>query len=161
MVPINEIIGVLVQPDDDCSCGERVAVIEAPVPPHAGSLVCNACGKHRGWLPNPARDFILETISKFGRPYEPIAYRRGPTSTEGIDMKKFDNTNRGALFKEETRKTDTDPDYAGTINIAGVDYWLKGWVKTATKSGKKFLSLSARPKQQAEDKQPFNDSVDF
>jgi hypothetical protein len=151
MVSIN---GVLVQPDDDCSCGERVAVIEAPVPPHAGSLVCSTCGKHRGWLPRHAYNFVTEIINKFGRPTEPIAYRRGPTSsTEGTDMKKFDNTNRGALFKEETRKTDSDPDYSGTINVNGTDYWLKGWIKTATKSGKKFLSLSARPKQQAEDKQ--------
>jgi hypothetical protein len=155
VVPINEIIGVLVQPDDGCSCGEQVAVVEAPVPPHAGSLVCCSCGKHRGWLPERARDFITETIKQFGRPTEPVAYRRSPT--EGANVKS-DNNNRGALFKE-TKKTDTDPDYSGTINISGTDYWLKGWVKTATKSGKKFLSLSVRPKQQSE--APFNDSVDF
>ncbi len=75
---------------------------------------------------------------------------------------KFETSNRGALFKEE-KKAETDPDYSGTVNVNGADFWLKGWIKTATKSGKKFLSLSVRPKSEsnANGKPPFNDSVDF
>jgi hypothetical protein len=76
---------------------------------------------------------------------------------------KFDNNNRGVLFKENAKKKESDPDYSGTINIQGADYSLKGWLKTATKSGKKFLSLSVRPKQQpgASADRPFDDSVPF
>ncbi len=75
---------------------------------------------------------------------------------------KFDNNNRGALFREEKKKTETDPDYSGTVNVNGADYWLKAWIKTATKSGKKFLSLSVRPKTESNaNGKPFDDAVDF
>ena len=56
----------------------------------------------------------------------------------------FDDTNRGALFCEEKQK-ETDRDYAGTINIGGVEYWLLGWVKTS-KKGAKYLSISVKSK---------------
>ena len=74
---------------------------------------------------------------------------------------KFDNSNRGALFREEKKKTDSDPDYSGTINVNAADFWLKGWIKTATKTGKKFLSLSVRPKSESRPENELNDSVDF
>ncbi len=159
--PTDPLVGILVQPDDDCSCGEQVAVIEPSAPPHAGRLVCYSCGKHRGWLPRHASNFITELINKFGRPTEPVAYRRGLTSSTEGDHMKFDNSNRGALFKEEKKKAETDPDYSGTVNVNGADFWLKGWIKTATKSGKKFLSLSVQPKSEASSAHPFDDSVAF
>ena len=79
-------------------------------------------------------------------------------------MSDFDNANRGALFSNKDRKeAETDPDYSGTINVAGEEYWLKGWVKTS-KAGQKFLSLSVRPKN-AEPKKnkraEFSDEVPF
>jgi hypothetical protein len=58
----------------------------------------------------------------------------------------FDNTNRGALFKNERREKETDADYRGTINIAGREFWLNAWIKEA-KSGGKYMSLSIRPKE--------------
>jgi hypothetical protein len=59
----------------------------------------------------------------------------------------FDDTNRGALFREQKEK-ESDRDYSGTINIGGVEYWLSGWVKTS-KKGAKYLSLAAKPKDAA------------
>ncbi len=56
----------------------------------------------------------------------------------------FDDTNRGALFREQKEK-ESDRDYSGTINIGGVEYWLSGWVKTS-KKGAKYLSLAVKPK---------------
>jgi hypothetical protein len=56
----------------------------------------------------------------------------------------FDDSNRGALFREQKEK-ETDRDYSGTINVGGVEYWLSGWVKTS-KKGAKYLSLSVKPK---------------
>jgi hypothetical protein len=56
----------------------------------------------------------------------------------------FDDTNRGALFREEKQK-ETNRDYAGTIDIGGAEHWLSGWVKTL-KKGAKYLSISVKPK---------------
>ena len=59
---------------------------------------------------------------------------------------QYDNSNRGALFKDEHKAKPEDRDYSGSINIGGTDYWLSGWVKTSQK-GAKFLSLSVKPKR--------------
>jgi hypothetical protein len=58
----------------------------------------------------------------------------------------FDNTNHGALFKNDRREKDTDADYRGTINVGGVECWLNAWIKTS-KTGEKYMSLSVRPKE--------------
>lgn len=60
---------------------------------------------------------------------------------------QYDNTNRGALFKNDRKEKDTHPDLKGTINIDGVEYWLSGWSKV-TQKGDKMLSLSVSPKEQ-------------
>lgn len=57
---------------------------------------------------------------------------------------QFDNNNRGALFKNDRKESDSHPGYTGTINVAGVDYWLSAWVKEGNKG--KFFSLSVKPK---------------
>lgn len=59
-------------------------------------------------------------------------------------MADYDNTNRGALFRNEDRKTDKHPEYSGTINIAGRDYYLSAWIKEGKRG--KFFSLSVKPK---------------
>ena len=58
----------------------------------------------------------------------------------------YDNTNRGALFRNDKREADTDADYNGTVNIDGTEYWINGWLKTS-KAGDKYISLSVRPKE--------------
>lgn len=60
----------------------------------------------------------------------------------------YDETNRGALFKNEQKESDKHPDYKGKVNVGGVDYWLSAWLKTA-ESGRKYMSLSVQPKEQA------------
>ena len=63
-------------------------------------------------------------------------------------MADFDNTNRGVLFNNKEKKTqDSHPDYSGSIKFNGVDCWLSGWIKES-KDGKKFFSLSVKPKEQ-------------
>jgi hypothetical protein len=78
-------------------------------------------------------------------------------------MATYDNTNRGALFNNKDRKeADTDPDYSGSINVGGKDYWLNAWVKES-KAGKKFMSLSVKPKtgEPPKPKPDFDDAVPF
>lgn len=59
--------------------------------------------------------------------------------------KKFDDSNRGALFKNDRKTKDTDRDYSGSINVAGHDYWLSAWIKKSAK-GQTFMSLSIQAK---------------
>lgn len=60
-------------------------------------------------------------------------------------QQQFDKRDRGALFKNDRRERETQPEYTGSINIGGEEYWLSAWVKEG-RSGK-FLSLSATPKE--------------
>ena len=60
-------------------------------------------------------------------------------------MTQYDNTNRGALFKNNRKAADTHADYTGTLNINGVDHWISGWRKTSG-NGTQFLSLAFKPK---------------
>jgi hypothetical protein len=60
---------------------------------------------------------------------------------------EYDNTNRGALFRNDRKEKDSHPDHQGTINVEGVEYWLSAWVKTS-KKGQKFFSLSVKPKEE-------------
>jgi uncharacterized protein (DUF736 family) len=61
-------------------------------------------------------------------------------------MAQYDNTNRAALFKNENKKSENHPDYSGTLNFEGIECFLDAWIKTA-ESGRKFMSLSVKPKQ--------------
>jgi uncharacterized protein (DUF736 family) len=61
----------------------------------------------------------------------------------------YDNTNRGVLFKNEKKESDRHADYRGNINVDGKEFWLDAWIKTS-KAGKKFMSLSIKPKMASE-----------
>ena len=61
-------------------------------------------------------------------------------------MPDYDNTNRGVLFRNDKKETPKHPDYTGSINVKGHDFYLSGWINTA-KSGVKYFSLSVRPKE--------------
>lgn len=67
-------------------------------------------------------------------------------------MTQYDDTNRGALFKNDRKESDNHPDYKGKINIDGVDYWLSAWIKT-DKNGAKYMSLSPQRKDQGQQQQ--------
>ena len=58
----------------------------------------------------------------------------------------YDNTNRGAIFKNDKKTTDNHPDYTGKLDVDVAEYWVSAWIKTG-KSGK-FMSLSVKPRDE-------------
>ena len=62
----------------------------------------------------------------------------------------YDNTNSGLLAKNDKQGNESRPDYRGSINVEGREYWLSAWIKTGrdgTKlAGQKYMSLSVQPK---------------
>ena len=62
-------------------------------------------------------------------------------------MSNYDNTNSGALFKNDKGDNENRPDYKGSINVAGTDYWISSWLKTS-QAGNKYMSLSVQVKEE-------------
>jgi uncharacterized protein (DUF736 family) len=60
----------------------------------------------------------------------------------------YDNEMRGVLFKNNKKNTEKHPDYNGTIQINGVEYWLAAWIRTPKPGGQKFMALRVNPKDE-------------
>lgn len=69
----------------------------------------------------------------------------------------YDNTNSGLLAKNQRKEQDNHPDYTGSINVGGQDFWLSAWVKQGREGtkleGQKYFSLSVKPKEAAQQPQ--------
>lgn len=61
--------------------------------------------------------------------------------------KQYDDTDRGALFKNTQKENENQPDYKGNLNVGGTEYWISAWLKTS-QDGKKYMSLSVTAKEQ-------------
>jgi len=80
-------------------------------------------------------------------------------------MTDFDNTNTGALFKNDKGDNPNRPDYRGNLDVGGTEYWISAWLKTS-KKGQKFMSLSVSAKDENKAPNPannddFNDEIPF
>jgi hypothetical protein len=68
--------------------------------------------------------------------------------------------NSGALFKADAakkRENPKRPDYEGSAEVDGVDYWISAWLKEG-KSGK-FMSLAFKPKEQRKSSREPGDDI--
>jgi hypothetical protein len=42
-------------------------------------------------------------------------------------MTQYDNTNRGQIWPNDKKQTDSHPDFRGELNVDGVMYWVSAW----------------------------------
>lgn len=68
------------------------------------------------------------------------------------ENQQYDNTNSGALFKNDRKETANQPDYRGNLNVNGQDFWISGWIKTS-RTNVKYMSLSVQPKDEQQGNQ--------
>ena len=64
-------------------------------------------------------------------------------------MADFDNTNRGSIWKNDKKTTDNHPDFTGSLNVGGVEYWVSAWKRKEGAAAKApALSFSIKPKDE-------------
>lgn len=65
-------------------------------------------------------------------------------------MTEYDNTNRGSIWKnEDMREGKNDPQFKGSLNVDGVEYWVSAWKRKEGSSPKApVLSFSIKPKEE-------------
>ena len=70
---------------------------------------------------------------------------------------RFDNS--GFLSRNANKQKADDRDYQGSLTVAGVEYWLSGWVKKNERGT--FLKLVVKPKVVEQAKPDFDDRIEF
>lgn len=46
-------------------------------------------------------------------------------------MSNYDNTNRGQAWGNDKKERDSQPDFKGSINVEGKEYWFSMWKRKA------------------------------
>lgn len=59
----------------------------------------------------------------------------------------YDNTNSGALFKNDKQGNENRPDYKGFVNVDGQEFWLSAWINKSKKDGSKYMALKLEAKK--------------
>lgn len=79
----------------------------------------------------------------------------------------YDNTNRGAIWpNDRMREGKQDPQFTGSLNVEGREYWVKAWRKKPdAKEGAPSLSFVIDPKDEQKAPNPgpddFDDDIPF
>ena len=75
---------------------------------------------------------------------------------------EYDNTNRGSIWKNEKKETEKHPDFTGSLNVEGVEYWVSAWKRKPDASAKApALSFSIKPKDAPKQQHAPAQTVDF
>ena len=86
---------------------------------------------------------------------------------------EYNNTNRGQIWKNEDRKSDSHPHFKGSMDIDGVEYWVSAWTRKPDANPKSpALTFSFKKKEDKQDDQihktdsvsvvdGFNDKIPF
>lgn len=71
-------------------------------------------------------------------------------------MVDFDKTNRGSIWKNDKKEKETHPDFTGSLNVDGVEYWVSAWKRKPDQSDKApALSFSIKPKEASQPQQSY------
>ena len=63
---------------------------------------------------------------------------------------EYDNTNRGSIWKNEKQTTEKHPDFTGSLNVNGVEFWVSAWRRKPGANPKApALSFSIKQKEEA------------
>ena len=65
-----------------------------------------------------------------------------------MPKEEYDNTNSGALFKNNRKEKETQPDMTGVLDVDGTDYRVSAW-SNKSKKGESYLSLKISVKDDA------------
>lgn len=61
----------------------------------------------------------------------------------------YDNSNRGAIWKNDDKREDSHPDFKGSLNVNGQEFWVSAWRrKEGAASKAPALSFSIKPKEE-------------
>lgn len=64
-------------------------------------------------------------------------------------MTEYSNENRGSIWKNDKKTTDNHPDFTGSLNVNGVDYWVSAWKRKEGANPKApALSFTVKPKEE-------------
>ena len=64
----------------------------------------------------------------------------------------YDNTNRGQIWGNDRKSDDSQPDFRGSINVEGVEYWMSAWKRKSDANPKApALRFSIQKKETAND----------
>jgi hypothetical protein len=72
-------------------------------------------------------------------------------------MAEYDNTNRGQIWKNDKKTTDTQPDFTGSLNVDGIEFWVSAWRrKEGAAPNSPALSFSVKMKDDTKKSQSVN-----
>jgi hypothetical protein len=64
----------------------------------------------------------------------------------------YDNSNRGAVWKNRDKTEDRHPDFKGSLNVEGREFWVSAWKrKDGDASNKPALSFSIKLKEEKQE----------
>ena len=69
----------------------------------------------------------------------------------------YDNTNRGSIWKNDRKEKDTHPDFKGSVNVEGTEYWVSAWKRRPganPKAPSLSFSVQKKDEQQAAQSAP-------
>ena len=73
----------------------------------------------------------------------------------------MENDNSGALFKNDRKEQEKQPDYKGSLTVNGAEYWISAWLNESSK-GVKYMGLKVNLKEQQQaPAAPKNEAVEF
>jgi len=77
---------------------------------------------------------------------------------------EYSNEDRGSIWANSKKETENHPDFTGSLNVGGTDYWVSAWKRKPDANPKApALSFSIKlkePKQEVKSSVAFDDDLD-